>query len=300
MNKISGVMVVKNNPRYLFESLTSILDLVSELIIIDIGIDKNIKLKLQTVKKVKIITIKKEVAYVELIRQESKQFASYDYILFIDPDEKWPPALKKLIKSDLNNYDYFLIPRKNFIFGKWIKHSRWWPDYQIRIFKKDRLFWPKELHRQPKISGKGFRVEAKENLAIIHYNYENIDQFFSKMTRYAKAEAKSLIKKNKSLTVQETIKKSVSELISRYFAFEGFRDGVHGFVLAVLQMFYPFLVYFYYWEQKKYQGLLKEEPYFQINDFFRQGLKETNYWLTEKKLLKGISRFKRRIENILS
>jgi (heptosyl)LPS beta-1,4-glucosyltransferase len=287
MNKISGVIVVKNNPKYLFESLTSVLDLVSEFIIIDIGAEEKIKAKLQLFDKVRIVSLVREIPYVELIREESKRFVHGDYILFIDPDEIWMPGLKKIIKTNLGKYDYFLIPRKNLIFGKWIKHSRWWPDYQTRVFKKDKVSWPKEIHSQPKTSGKGLRIETKEELAILHHNYENLDEFFNKMIRYAKAEADDLIKKNKPLTLQETITKSISEFVSRFFAAEGYKDGMHGFVLAFLQMFYCFLVYFYYWEGKKYIDIEKEakKQHLQINDFFKQGLKETNYWLVKKKLV---------------
>jgi (heptosyl)LPS beta-1,4-glucosyltransferase len=300
MDKISGLMVVKNSPKYLFESLTSIEDLVFEFIIIDIGIEENIKPRLQHFNKVRIVSVKKEVPYIELIREESKRFVRGDYILFIDPDEIWMPGLKEAIKPNLGKYDYFLIPRKNLIFGKWIKHSRWWPDYQIRLFKKNKVVWSKEIHSQPKTSGKGLRIEAKEELAILHYNYQNIDEFFSKMTRYAKAEAGNLIKRKRSLTLQETVRKSIAEFISRYFAAEGYKDGIHGFVLAMLQMFYCFFVYFYYWEGKKYTDLEKKtrKPYFQIDGYFKQGLRETNYWLRKKRLVKGIDYIKKWIENI--
>lgn len=284
MNKISGVIVVKNSPQYLFESLNSLRDLVSEIVVVDIGAEEKINAKLRRFNKVRVIAVQREIPYVELIREESKQFVHGDYILFIDPDEIWVPGLKKIIKSNLGKYDYFLIPRKNLIFGKWIKHSRWWPDYQIRVFKKNKVFWLKEIHSQPKTSGKGLKIEAKEELAILHHNYESIDEFFGKMTRYAKAEAGNLIERGKILTLQETVRKSIAEFISRFFAAEGYKDGTDGFILAMSQMFYCFLVYFYYWEKKKF----KEENEIVTKEalsFFKNGLYETQFWLAKKRLV---------------
>jgi len=277
-------MVVKNNPPHLFESLDSIYNLVSEMIVVDIGIEEKVKEKLKCFSRVKLISLKEEIPFIELIRERSKKFVREDHALFIDPDEIWMPNLKKMIKSNLGKYDYFLIPRKNLIFGKWIKHSRWWPDYQVRVFKKDKAIWPKEIHSQPKTSGKGLKIEAYEELTIVHHNYESIDDFFSKMTRYAKAEAGNLIERKKPFSLEEAVKKSISEFMSRFFAEEGYKDGMHGFVLAVLQMFYCFLVYFYYWEKQRD----KENNKFFVKEalsFFKKGLYETQFWLIKKRLV---------------
>lgn len=276
--KISTIIVVKDKPCYLEKSIESILDISDEIILIDIGLTKKINLK--KYKKIKIVKINQDIPYVELIREETKKYSKNNWLIFLDPDEIFTSDLKEIIKKNIDKADYFSIPRKNIIFNQWIKHSRWWPDYQIRVFKKDKVFWPKTLHSQPEANGNEFLVEAKEQLAIIHNNYENIDQYFEKARRYAKSEAIFLIKNNHQLTFEQTIKKSLSEFISRYFAFKGYLDGIIGFILAFLQMFYYFLVYFYYLELKN----------FKINDnikpekFFQKGLKETLHWKNDKTL----------------
>ncbi|MDO9028473.1 MAG: hypothetical protein Q7U68_06405 [Candidatus Roizmanbacteria bacterium] len=202
----------------------------------------------------------------------------------MDPDEIVPPGLKTIIQSQLTSYDYFKIPRKNIIFGRWIRHSRWWPDYQIRLFKKDKVVWPKIIHRQPKVTGNGYTVEAREELALLHHNYQNIDEYLSKFRRYAKYEAKEIYDSKMDLTFSSAIQKALNELISRYFAGEGYKDGSQGLVLAFLQMFYYLIVYFYFLEMKKFKidGEIKEE------EFFRKGLKETLYWKKKKSLIERI------------
>jgi (heptosyl)LPS beta-1,4-glucosyltransferase len=280
MEKISAVIVVKNSPPFLPRTIESVDDLVDEIIIVDIGIDKNLKENLSKNKKIKIVKIDEEVPYVELIREKTKNFAKNDYLFFLDPDEIVPEALKKIIRKNLSSWDYFRIPRKNIIFNRFIRFSRWWPDYQIRVFKKDKVFWPKIIHRQPKVEGRGFDVEPKEEFALIHYNYNNLDEYLEKARRYAKYEAKEILDEKRNYTFSDTIKRSLNEFISRYFLAKGYKDGSQGFILAILQLFYYFLVYFYYLEMKKFKA---DEKIDEV-EFFRLGLKETLYWKKNKSL----------------
>jgi (heptosyl)LPS beta-1,4-glucosyltransferase len=188
-----------------------------------------------------------------------------------------------------------MIPRKNIIFGMWIRHSRWWPDHQLRFFKKDSVVWPAVIHPIPQATGRGLTIPAMEELSIKHYNYENLDQYFEKSLRYARTEAKKAIMENKKITIGETFKKGLNEFVSRYFGGEGYKDGSHGFVLAVLQMFYYFLVYVFYWEEMKYIDLDKETTVQEIQKFYADGLKDTNYWLINKKLLYNNNKLKVRL-----
>lgn len=289
---VSTIIVVKDNPLHLLETLDSIYSFSSEILIADIGIDPALKKQLLSREKIKVIEINESVPYVELIREKIKLIAKNEYVLFLDPDEVITKTLIDLLHASKDIYDYVKIPRKNIIFNKWIRHSRWWPDYQVRFFKKQHAIWPTEIHKQPKVSGKELLIEAKEENAILHYNYESIDEYMQKALRYAKSEATDYMEKKVTVTLSETIRNSISEFISRFFADEGFRDGIHGFILAFLQMFYPFLVYIYYWESKKYHhddstniaGLTKE--------YFKKGMLETQHWMEVKNLQKKTMREK--------
>lgn len=274
MDKISGIIVVKDNPKFLPKVLRSIEGFVDEVVIIDIGIDPELKKTLSQIEQVKIKVINDPVPYVELIREKSKKFAKHDNILLLDPDEIVPAALAKILTENVGKYDYFKIPRKNLIFGRWIKHSRWWPDYQVRFFKKKAVVWPTIIHRQPQVTGHEFVVEAKEENALLHYNYETLDEFLGKAKRYAKHEAKEFLDNKKELSLQETTRRGLNEFFSRYFAGEGYKDSAQGFILACFQMFYYFLVYFYYLEMNGF----KQEKNIDTVEFFRQGYKQSLHY----------------------
>jgi len=300
--KVSLIMVVHEDPPYIFKALESALPLVSEIVLVDIGIDKNLKTKLKENKfgvPLRFVTVGEPVPYVELVREETKKEAQFDYILFLDEDEELSAGLVESLLHSIGKYDYFAFPRKNIIFGKWVENSRWWPDYQVRLFRKSKVIWPKIIHSQPQLTGNGLSLAQDERFALIHHNYNTIDQYLTKGMRYAKAQAKEKIAASKPYNIVEAFNESISEFISRFFSDKGYKDGLHGLVLATLQMFYTFLVFCYYFEYKKFEPIENIDVNRAAKDFFEHGAYETNHWLNKEGIQGGLSTIKSRIVNKL-
>lgn len=274
--KITGITVVKGRPDHIYACLSSLEKIADEVMVVDIGMDESLKEEVVKMKKVTYIE-EDHVPYVELIRERVKNKAKHEYVLFLDADEELPSTLIAELKKTYKQYDAIQIARKNMVFGSWVQHSRWWPDSQIRLFKKNALTWPTKIHQQPIVTGTIHELPTTEELAILHHNYDSIDDFVSRMMRYAKVEATEKIEQKKEYHLQEATRTAISEFVGRYFAGEGYKDGMMGFTLAILQLFYSFLVYFYYWEKRKYSADI-EEPALNIKRFFAQGLMEVIYW----------------------
>ncbi len=274
--KITGITVVKGRPDHIYSCISSLEKIADEIIVADIGMDTPLRDELTKNKKIKVID-QEHVLYVELIREKLKNFAKHEYVLFLDADEVLPDSLIAELKKEYKKHDAIRIARKNMVFGSWVQHSRWWPDFQIRLFKKSQLTWPTKIHQQPVVDGTVFELSPEEDLAILHHNYDSLDDFVTRMMRYAKVEAHEKIERKEEYHLRQATQTAVSEFVSRYFAGEGYKDGMLGFTLAVLQLFYSFLVYFYYWEKRKYSAD-SEEPAINIRRFFAQGLSETIYW----------------------
>ncbi len=301
---VTAVIVVKNNPEHILKTLESVRSLAREILIGDIGIDTTLLEKLRKIENVKIVTITKRVPYVELIREELHAQAKGEYILVLDPDEIVPPSLATLLESSVGKYDYVKVPRKNIIFGKWIEHSRWWPDYQVRFFKKGAVVWPTVIHAQPKAEGSELLIDPKEENALVHYNYKDLDEYLSKAPRYAKAEAAETLRSAQSDTGAQVdtsftyfSKKALSEFIGRYFADDGYKDGMHGFVLAFLQMMYYFLVYFYVWEMGGAKEVNQKTILKDTVQFFSDSLHEISFW-SKKKGMSNISFVKSKLHSL--
>ena len=168
------------------------------------------------------------------------------------------------------------------IFGKWVEHSLWWPDYNIRFFKKGKVTWDDEIHSIPLTEGRGIDLEAGSENAIVHNHYTSVAQYVSRMDRYTSIQAESLIKNGYKFNWTDIPGKSFNEFLSRYLAGEGYKDGLHGLVLALLQATSELLVYVKVWEKNKFKeenissGEIREE----VGKVFL-GL---NHWLVVKKL----------------
>ena len=189
------------------------------------------------------------------------------------------------------------MPRQNNVFGKWIEHSLWWPDYQTRFFKHNVITWPNHLHAQPTLTGEGVTLSADPKNAIQHLNYISIDEWTDKNQRYAKADAIERIKAGNNYSFADAIRLSVGEIIRRFFQAQGYKDGMHGMILSIFQSYYYFLVYAYYWEAKKYAQLETPESIRRFpRDWFTHALSEVLYWDAHHSPLKKIKeKFVRRL-----
>jgi (heptosyl)LPS beta-1,4-glucosyltransferase len=286
---ISAIVVVHNQLDLLKKCLDSIYSWVDEIILIDLESTQDIK-SLVPQYQAKYVSHPK-VSLVEEVRQSSLQHAKHEYVLFLDPDETIPVDLSLDLreKIETGEFDYFVTPRQNYVFGKWVQYSRWWPDLQSRIFRQGHVTWGTKLHAAPVAIGNGYTYPASEKFAIVHENYRDVDEFITKNIRYAKADAHSRIEAGEDMSLLQAMKLSVSELISRFFAGEGYKDGMHGLVLALLPSFYYCLVYTYYWEGKKYSELESEAAIKSFpRSWFSHALSETLHWDKAGSTLKSI------------
>ncbi len=217
---------------------------------------------------------------VEPIRPQAFALAKTDYILYLDGDESVPPTLlAELTKVQAGGYTHARLARQNLLFGKKLDNSRWWPDYQLRFFDRTQVKWSPHLHHPPVAEGRGLDLPPIPSLSILHQNYRTIDEWLAKNQRYAKIDAQARLTAKDPFTLTQALQLSLSEIMSRYYYDRGYRDALHGLMLALLQSFYYLLVYAYYWEGKKYQEGPNPPPYRRFfSRYFSTALSEALYW----------------------
>lgn len=244
---ISAVVHTYNEEKNIERCLTS-LNWVDEIILIDMGsTDKTTEIARRF--KVKIFK-HSFTGFVEPARNFGIKHARGNWILIVDADEEIPISLAKFltIEADNNSGEYYRIARKNIIFGKWIRHAGWWPDYQVRFFQKRAVSWTENIHGIPITRGQGIDVEINPDLSIIHYHYQNLEQYLERLNRYTTITAKELFLQNRKFQPALLFEKPTAEFINRYFVWEGYKEGVYGLALSLLQSLSELLVYLKLWE----------------------------------------------------
>lgn len=284
MKKISAVISVHNEDDKIEKCLSS-LKFCDEIIVVD---NESTDHTVEKAKKYtsRIFSQKNDPSKIDLLKNPGFEKATGDWILSIDADEKVSEDLSKEIQRKLRekipeDINGFWIPRKNFIFGKWIEHSGWYPDPQLRLFRKGKGKYTKKHVHEP-ITLKGRSAELKNH--IIHDNYDSIDQFVKKTLAYAPNEAEEITAKGYKFSYFDAISFPLKEFLSRFFARKGYKDGMHGLVLSIFMALYHFLIFSYIWEKnsfKEYDGdnFLKD-----TEREFRKVGKDVSYWISKEKL----------------
>ena len=292
--KVSVVVNTYNEEKNIGRCLDSVEDFADEIIVVDMhSSDKTVEI----VKEYGAKVFQYEYTrYVEPARNFALSKATGDWILLLDADEELPESLSHKLREiiEIDRADLVKIPRKNIIFGKWIEHTRWWPDYLVRFFRQDKVKFSDEIHAPPQTKGEELILEPKEELAIIHHNFQTISQFIERLNRYTDIQSDEKNKDQYEFKIEDLLIKTSNEFFSRFFSGEGYKDGGHGLILSVLQAFSEFIVYLKVWEK---QGF-KEERIEKLRGIVGKIVKDFYYWqakttsnLKEKFLLKIRSKF---------
>lgn len=278
-SKISVVINALNEEKNLPRAIASVKGFADEIVVVDMQSDDS------TASLAKSLGAKvfshKRTGYVEPARNFAVEKAVNSWVLVLDADEEVPASLSKEMQKILKRpkADYYRIPRKNIIFGRWMKYSRWWPDYNIRFFKKGSVSWNEVIHAVPMTRGVGGDLEDREDLAIIHHHYDSIEQYIERMNLYTSRHAELKMREGYKFSWKDTLVRPANEFFSRYFFGEGYRDGLHGLSLSFLQAFSELVLYLKVWQGEKFTS--KDIDVRDVVSLMRDEEKELHYWQSD-------------------
>lgn len=253
---LSVLIIAKNAGSKLEDCLKSISSLADELVIVDTGSTDN---TVEIAKKCGAKIFKNKGNDFATWRNEAAKHARGDWLFYIDHDERASKELKDEILTVVNRQwtvDSFVaydIPRKNYVFGRWLKHGGWWPDRVLRLIKKSALNkWEGEVHEQPKIDGS---VGSLKN-TLIHLKEDDLSDMVEKTNRYSMYEAKLLYEANHPPMVWwRFINVMGRELWYRLVTKLGFLDGPEGIIYCAYQGYSRFVTYAKLWELQQHSKL---------------------------------------------
>lgn len=185
-------------------------------------------------------------------KNNALDFATNEWVLSLDADERVSPELRKEIETELQEkalpWDGFYIPRRTFYLERWIRHGGWQPDIKLRLFKKSKGRWGgKDPHDKVILDGKAKTLRS----LIYHYNYRDLSHQIATIESYSKISSTELFKEGKKFRFSYLLLRPPLRFLRDYFLKQGFRDGWPGLIIAVNTSFYVFIKYAKLWELQK-------------------------------------------------
>ena len=176
-------------------------------------------------------------------KNSAQDKAKGPWILNIDADERVTEELRLEIQEALKKdppVAGFRIPRKNFFCGQWIRHGGWYPNFQLRLYRKEAgKFAPREVHEQLEVKG----PVGTLNSPLEHYTYRSISDYLKRMDRYSELSARQYLKDGRRVSWPTILLRSWFTFVQMWVLKRGFLDGANGLILAALYSQYTFLKY---------------------------------------------------------
>jgi len=247
---LSVTLIVKNEEENLADCLETV-KWADEIVVLDAGSDdKTIEIAKEYTNKV---YINSDWQGYGIQRQRLQEFASGDWILMLDADERLTQELIAEIKNVVNNDErntVYALPRLSWCFGKFIRHSGWYPDYVARLYAKDKAQYSGNLvHEKLEYGANINLVKLKGDL--LHYTYRDLEHYLVKSASYAAAWAEQRQAKGKSSSLFQGFTHGISCFIKMYIIRLGFLDGRQGLLLALLSGHSTFAKYADLWVRQQ-------------------------------------------------
>lgn len=247
MEKITAAVITYNEERRIERCLRS-LDWVDEIVVVDsLSTDRTIELCRRYTQKVYQHPWPHDYS---AQRMHAHQYAANDWLLFIDADEVVTTALRDEILSLFSANpveDAYGIPRREFFGGKWITAGGWYPQHKTILYRRSLGEWVNPIHE--KFESRG-RMGYLHN-PILHDGYGDFKTFMDKFNQYSSIEAERTFREERrtKFNLWKALFKPLERFFGRYIRHRGYRDGVHGFYMAVVIAFNYFLQEFKFYEQ---------------------------------------------------
>jgi glycosyltransferase involved in cell wall biosynthesis len=186
-----------------------------------------------------------------------KQFAvdeaKHEWIFSLDADERVSDELKKSIgslrdKTDLA--DGYQIARRTYYQGRWIRGGGWYPDRQLRLFKKSKGHWKQRHVHESVTMDPGARVERLPG-DLLHYTLQNAAHHHRMIgERYAPLAAQQMFEEGRRTSVLGVASAGPAAFVRSLILKGGLRDGFAGFTIASFAAHHAFLKHLMLWEKQ--------------------------------------------------
>ena len=242
-SSLSVAIITYNEEKNIARCIQSIYGLADEIIVVDsfsTDATKEICLKFDKVKFV-------EQEFLGHIEQKNyvASLATSDYILALDADEAPDEKLLKNIQQEKTlgfPFKAYSFNRLTNYCGTWVRHGSWYPNRQLRLWKRGIARWGGENpHDKIIIDSESSAKHLKGDL--LHYSYFSLEQHIAQFNSFTSIMAKGLKERGKKSSWSKIFINPFITFVKGYILKRGFLDGFHGFIIASYSSFATFVKY---------------------------------------------------------
>ncbi len=244
MSRLSAVVITKNEERNIEDCLRS-LDFCDEIIVVDAeSSDRTREIAARFTDKVFTHPWQGYAAQ----KNYAVGLTSSPWVLSVDADERVPASLRQEIEElwqKESSFSAYLIPRKTFHSGRWIRHGGWYPNRLIRLFDKNKGEWSQQhVHESWVSSGPVGTLEEP----LYHHSFVSLGDQVERNNNYSSLAAKQLFNDGIEFSLSRLLLKPVSKFLELYVWKRGFLDGYPGYMISVSAAYSVFLKWAKLWE----------------------------------------------------
>jgi len=166
-------------------------------------------------------------------KNRALDLARGEWVLSLDADEWVPDDLAAEIRAAVAapaGRAGFELPRSFSFCGREMRHSGWWPDHILRLFRRDAARFSEDIvHERVLLDGRVGRLTRP----LRHESFVSLHEVVDKMNRYSTAGAQMRVMRGKGGSVGGAVARGLWAFLRTYVLRAGFLDGREGFVLAV-------------------------------------------------------------------
>lgn len=158
--------------------------------------------------------------------------AQGEWVLSLDADERISDKLQAEIRRAVQSgdADAFEMPRLSTFCGRPMRHSGWFPDYVLRLFRRGKARFSDDLvHERVVCEGRVKRLAEP----LTHHPVLRLEDALSRMDRYSTAGAEMMLASGRRVSFMTAIGRGWWAFVRTYILRAGFLDGREGFLLAV-------------------------------------------------------------------
>ena len=244
---LAAALIVKNEAEHLRACLATVADWVDEIVIVDSGsTDTTLAIAAEFNARVIIHT---DWQGFGAQRRLAQRHVQAEWVLWLDADERITPTLRDEIQTLLRDpplNTLYAMPRLSWAFGKFIRHSGWYPGHVVRLYPTLLTSYDDALVHEKVVVPDHAQVHyLKGNL--LHYTYRNVAQYLRKMAHYSDLWAQQRQALGKKGSLLQACLHAIGCFVKMYIIKRGFLDGAQGFILATASAYATFTKYADLW-----------------------------------------------------